>query len=168
MQKNQTKKVAIFGMLIALAFILSYVESVISFHFVVPGIKLGLANLVVLLALYLLDAKSALVLSVIRVVLVSFTFGNLYSLWYSLAGAILSYIAMVVLKKSKAFSIVGVSVSGGVAHNMGQVMVAMYVLGRGMMYYFPFLMVGGIITGILIGILGGLVYKQIKRAVKMD
>ncbi|WP_066713048.1 Gx transporter family protein [Clostridium sp. Marseille-P299] len=168
MQKNQTKKVAIFGMLIALAFILSYVESVISFHFVVPGIKLGLANLVVLLALYLLDAKSALVLSVIRVVLVSFTFGNLYSLWYSLAGAILSYIVMVVLKKSKAFSIVGVSVSGGVAHNMGQVMVAMYVLGRGMMYYFPFLMVGGIITGILIGILGGLVYKQIKRAVKMD
>lgn len=168
MQKNLTKKVAVFGVLIALAFILSYVESIISFHFIVPGIKLGLANLVVLLALYLLDAKSAFVLSILRVLLVSFTFGNLYNLWYSLAGALLSYIVMVILKKSKAFSIIGVSVSGGVAHNLGQVTVAMFVLGSGMIYYFPFLMVGGIITGILIGILGGLVFKQIKKAVNMD
>lgn len=168
MRKNLTRKVAIFGMLIALAFILSYVENIISFHFIVPGIKLGLANLVVLVALYLLDAKSAFVLSVLRVILVSFTFGNLYSLWYSLAGALLSYIVMVLLKKFKVFSIVGVSVSGGVAHNLGQVTVAMLVLGESMIYYFPFLMVGGIVTGILIGILGGLLYKQLRRAIRLD
>lgn len=165
MQKNSTKKIALFGMLVALAFILSYVENLISFNFLVPGIKLGLANIVVLLALYLLGAKSALVLSIVRVVLVSFTFGNLYSLWYSLAGALLSYLIMLLLKKRKDFSIVGVSVAGGVGHNLGQILVAMYVLGRGMLYYFSFLMIGGIITGTLIGILGAIVLKQVKKAV---
>lgn len=164
MQKNSTKKTALFGMLIALAFILSYVESMISFNFIVPGIKLGLANIVVLIALYLLGAKSAIALSLIRVILVSFTFGNLYSLWYSIAGAVLSYLVMLLLKNIKGFSMVGVSVAGGVAHNLGQIVVAMIVLGRGMIYYMSLLMIGGILTGTLIGVLGAIILSQVKRA----
>lgn len=164
MQKNSTKKTALFGMLIALAFILSYVESMISFNFIVPGIKLGLANIVVLIALYLLGAKSAIALSLVRVILVSFTFGNLYSLWYSIAGAVLSYLVMLLLKNIKGFSMVGVSVAGGVAHNLGQIVVAMIVLGRGMIYYMSLLMIGGILTGTLIGVLGAIILSQVKRA----
>lgn len=162
--RKSTMKTALFGMLVALAFILSYVENLISFSFWVPGIKLGLANIVVLLALYLLGVKSAIVLSVVRVVLVSFTFGNLYSLWYSLAGAILSLLIMILMKRMKDFSIIGVSVAGGVGHNLGQIIVAMYVLGKGMIYYFSLLMIGGIITGTLVGILGAIVLKQVKKA----
>lgn len=162
--RKSTIKTALFGMLLALAFILSYVETLVAFSFWVPGIKLGLANIVVLLALYLLGVKSAIILSVVRVVLVSFTFGNLYSLWYSLAGAVLSLLIMLLMKRIKDFSIVGVSVAGGVGHNLGQVIVAMFVLGKGMIYYFSLLIIGGIITGTLVGILGAIVLRQVKKA----
>lgn len=162
MKRKSVMKLALFGMLIALAFVLSYVEYLIPINFGVPGIKLGLANIVILLALYLLGAVQAFQLSLIRVLLISFTYGNLYSIWYSLAGAILSFCVMLLMKKLK-FGIVGVSVSGGVAHNLGQVIIAMLILGRGIIYYFSMLMFGGIITGILVGIMGAIIYKPIRK-----
>lgn len=164
MRKVQTKKMALFGMLVALAFILSYVERLIPFQFGVPGIKLGLANIVVLIGLYTLGTKSAFSLSVIRVLLTGFTFGNMYMMWYSLAGAMLSFICMALLKRCKGFSIVGVSVAGGVAHNVGQIAVAMLVLGKSIMYYLAVLLVAGVVTGTLIGIIGASILKQVRKA----
>lgn len=158
-----TKKIATFGVFVALAFIFSYIESLIPFHFAVPGMKLGLANIVVLVALYQLGAKEAFVLSLIRVVLVGFTFGNMYSLMYSLAGGLLSYIMMLFVKKTKLFSIVGVSVVGALSHNIGQIIVAMYVLEtKALITYLPVLMVMGSVTGVIIGILGSEIVKRVR------
>lgn len=157
------KKVAMYGVLIALAFIFSYVESLIPFHFVVPGMKLGLANIVVVAALYTLGVKDAFILSLIRMVLVSFTFGNLYSLIYSVAGGLLSWTVMVILKKTNIFSVVGVSIVGGIFHNIGQIIVAMVVLETSaLIYYLPMLLISGLVTGALIGLLGGEIIKRIR------
>lgn len=158
-----TKKIATFGVFVALAFIFSYIESLIPFHFAVPGMKLGLANIVVLVALYQLGAKEAFVLSIIRVVLVGFTFGNMYSLIYSLAGGLLSYVMMLLVKKTKFFSIVGVSVVGALSHNIGQILVAMCVLEtKALITYLPALMVMGAVTGVIIGILGSEIVKRVR------
>lgn len=158
-----TKKIATFGVFVALAFIFSYIESLIPFHFAVPGMKLGLANIVVLVALYQLGAKEAFVLSIIRVALVGFTFGNMYSLIYSLAGGLLSYVMMLLVKKTKFFSIVGVSVVGALSHNIGQILVAMCVLEtKALITYLPALMVMGAVTGVIIGILGSEIVKRVR------
>lgn len=150
----KNKKIATYGLLIALAFIFSYVEALFPIPVPVPGIKVGLANIVVIIALYTLGVKQALVLSVIRILLVGFTFGNLYSIIYSLAGAILSWVSMVSLKKAKSFSIVGVSILGGVMHNVGQIVVAGFMLETAsLIYYLPVLAISGIVAGILVGIL---------------
>ena len=150
----KNKKIATYGLLIALAFIFSYVEALFPIPVPVPGIKVGLANIVVIIALYTLGVKQALVLSVIRILLVGFTFGNLYSIIYSLAGAILSWVSMVSLKKAKSFSIVGVSILGGVMHNVGQIVVAGFMLETAsLIHYLPVLAISGIVAGILVGIL---------------
>lgn len=149
-------------MLTALAFILSYVETLIPFSFGIPGIKLGLANVVVLTALYLLGTGEAFCLSLVRIILAGFTFGNLYSMFYSLAGGVLSLCVMAFLKKTGKFTPMGVSAAGGVFHNVGQIVVAGLVLGRNIAYYFPFLMVSGIITGLAVGLTGGLVIKRLR------
>lgn len=162
MQKGNTMKIATYGMLISLAFIFSYIESLIPFFLGVPGMKLGLANIVVLIALYLLGTKAAFILSIVRVLLASMTFGNMMMLWFSIAGASLAFITMVLMKKSKGFSMVGVSIAGAVAHNIGQIIVAMIVMTEVMVYYLLVLVVGGTITGTLIGLVGALVYQKLK------
>ena len=157
-----SKKVATYGMLIALAFIFSYVEMLIPFHFGIPGMKLGLANIVVIAALYSMGYKEAVFLSILRIFLVGFTFGNMYGILYSLAGGIMSYLVMVICKRTKLFSIIGVSVAGGVSHNIGQILVAMWVLDTStLVYYLPVLFISGAVTGVLIGILGGSITKRI-------
>lgn len=149
------KKVAVSGVLIALAFIFSYVEVLIPFQFGIPGVKLGLANIVSLVALYLLEEKTAATVTVIRVILTGFTFGNLYSMLYSMAGALLSLFFMIVAKKWSKLTIVGVSVLGGVMHNIGQLIMAALVLKTvPFLYYTPVLIISGIVTGILTGFLG--------------
>lgn len=157
-----TKKIATFGVLVALAFIFSYIESLIPFYFGVPGMKLGLANIVVLTAIYKLGSKEAYALSIVRIILVGFTFGNMYSLLYSIAGGLLSCTTMVLLKKTNKFSPVGVSVSGGVMHNVGQIIVAMIVLETSaLVYYLPALLIAGAVTGVVIGLVGNEITKRL-------
>ena len=151
-----------YGLLVALAFIFSYIETLVPIYQGVPGVKLGLANIVVMIALYRLGAKDAFSLALVRVVLVGFTFGNLMMMMYSLAGSILSCSSMIILKKSNKFSMVGVSIIGGVMHNVGQIIMAILVLETIQLYYYlPVLIISGIVTGILIGILGAEIVKRL-------
>lgn len=141
-------------MFLAFALILSYVEALLPFSFGIPGIKLGLANLAVLLVLYRLGIKEAFLTDILRIILNGFLFGNLYSIIYSMAGGVLSFLVMSTLKKTKRFSIVGVSMAGGVFHNIGQLFVAAFVVETiGIFYYIPPLLIAGIVTGLLIGLL---------------
>lgn len=163
----KTKKIAYLGLLIALAFVFSYIEFLIPVNLGVPGAKLGLANLVIIVAMYTLDEKDAFLLSVVRVVLVGFTFANMASMIYSLAGAALSFFVMFIAKRSKMFSITGVSVLGGMFHNVGQIIVAIFVLETSsLIYYLPVLLISGILSGVAIGILGAMVTKRLKGALE--
>lgn len=146
-------RVAYFGVFTALALIFSYVESLIPFQIGIPGVKLGLANLIIVIALYKMSLREAYLLSVTRVVLAGLIFGSMFSILYSLAGALLSLTVMAFLKKSGGFSILGVSIAGGVMHNVGQLIVAMFVVQTfSVSYYIPVLLVAGLITGLVIGI----------------
>ena len=146
-------RVAFFGVFVALALIFSYVESLIPIQIGIPGVKLGLANLIIVIALYKMSLKEAYLLSVTRVVLSGFIFGNLFSILYSLAGGLLSLSVMALLKKHGDFSVIGISIAGGVSHNIGQLVVAMVVVETfSVVYYIPVLLIAGLITGLLIGI----------------
>ena len=164
--KNKRGRVAVFGVFTALALIFSYVELLIPLNFGIPGAKLGLANLVIIIVLYKTDWKEALLLSVVRIVLAGFLFGNLFGILYSLAGGILSLAVMALLKRSGAFSIIGVSMAGGVSHNVGQLIMAMLVVETyAVGYYLPVLLIAGLITGTLIGIAGREMLKRLDLAV---
>ncbi|MDO4312741.1 MAG: Gx transporter family protein [Eubacteriales bacterium] len=155
-------RVAYFGVFVALALIFSYVESLIPFHIGIPGVKLGLANLIIVIALYKMDVKSAFLLSITRVILSGFIFGNLFSIIYSLAGGVLSLIVMAVMKKNQGFSVMGVSIAGGVFHNIGQLIVAMIVVETySVAYYLPVLLISGLVTGLVIGIAAGEMLKRL-------
>ena len=147
------RQAAYFGVLTALALIFSYVETFIPVPIGIPGIKIGLANLVVVIALYKMDILSAYILAVLRVVLAGFLFGNLFSILYSLAGSLLSVSVMFLLKKTGLFSVVGISFGGGVAHNLGQLLVAAVVVeSYNVFYYVPVLIIAGLLTGAAIWI----------------
>ena len=155
------RTVARFALLTALAMVLSWVEVLLPLPTAIPGVKLGLTNLVVLFALYRLGTRSAWCLSLLRVLLVSFTFGNAFSLWYSLAGAVLSLLVMVGLKKTGKFSVTGVSVAGAVSHNLGQILVAMAVLrSAAVVYYSPALLLSGTVAGICVGLAGAVLVRR--------
>ena len=159
----QAKKIAAMGLLVALAMVLSWVEQLVPLSVQVPGVKLGLANLAVLFALYRLGARAAWTVSLLRVALVSITFGNAYSLWYSLAGAVLSLLVMGLLRKTGRFSLLGVSVAGAVSHNLGQIAVAAAVLGAASMaYYLPVLLVSGTAAGVCIGAVGAILVRRVQ------
>jgi heptaprenyl diphosphate synthase len=156
------KKTAFLGMFVALALIASYVESLIPIYFGAPGIKLGLANLVTVVVLYQSGLKEGAIVSFLRILLAGFLFGNVFSILYSLAGGVLSLLVMYSLKKSEKFSILGVSVAGGITHNIGQMIVAVFLMENGKIaFYFPILMIAGVITGLLIGIASREVQKRI-------
>ena len=148
------KRVAYCAMLTALAMIFGYVEALIPVNFGIPGVKLGLANLVIVVALYLLPTHQVLFIQIARIILVSFLFGNLSMMIYSLAGGLLSFLVMSLLKKAGGFSVIGVSIAGGVTHNIGQLIVAILVVqNMKIAYYASVLMIAGLITGGLIGML---------------
>lgn len=156
------KRTAYGGLLLAFALVLSYVESLIPFFFGIPGMKLGLANLAVLLTMYLFGEKEALGLNLGRIVVASFLFGNMSMLLYSAAGGIVSFVVMAVMKRFKCFSMTGVSMGGGVFHNVGQLLVAFLVTGtEGIFYYMPLLLLAGIGTGFLNGIIAAAVYPHL-------
>ncbi|MBQ7657701.1 MAG: Gx transporter family protein [Butyrivibrio sp.] len=162
------RKIAFLGLFVALAFVLSYIEYMLPLNIGIPGAKIGLANLVVMVALYTVGDKNAIALSIIRVVLVGLTFGNISMMMYSLAGAAMSLCVMLIVKKLGNLSITGVSVLGGVFHNIGQIIVAMLVLEtQSLLYYLPFLIVIGTITGVLIGFVANLITTRVKRVFKM-
>ena len=157
----KSSKVARYGLLIALALVLSYAESLLP-TLGVPGVKLGLPNLVVVFALYRLGLWDAWCLSAVRVLLASALFGSGVSLAYSAAGAVLSLAVMSLLKKTDKFSPVGVSVAGGVAHNAGQILVAMALLETARLaWYLPVLWISGTVAGVLIGIVSGELVKRV-------
>ena len=154
-------KVAVFGVFTALALILSYVELLIPINFGIPGMKLGLANLLVVILLYKGCPRDALLLSVIRILLSGLIFGNMFSIFYSLGGGLLSLAVMVFLKKTGQFTVAGISIGGGASHNVGQLLVAMFVVQTYQVgYYLPVLLIAGVITGAVIGILSAEVLKR--------
>lgn len=163
------KAVAYFGMFLALALILSYVESLVPISLGIPGVKLGLANLITVMVLYRIGAKEAFLLSLLRVIIAGFLFGNLFAILYSMAGACASLAVMVLLKKVGTFSIIGVSIAGGVFHNIGQLIVAMLVLQSvSLVYYFAVLMIAGLVTGFVIGVLSLEVTKRLRLDLRKD
>ena len=155
------KKTALLGMLVALAFVLSYIETLIPVNLGIPGAKLGLANLVVMVALYTLGTKEAFALSMVRILLTGLTFSSMAAMLYSFTGGLLSFAVMYLAKKSKLFSATGVSVFGGISHNAGQIFVAMWVLDTAtLIYYLPVLAITGIASGTVIGLLAVMVIRR--------
>ncbi len=164
-KKLSTKTVALLAMMIAIALIFSYVEALIPISFGIPGIKLGLANLAIVAALYLLGGKQAVFISVVRIILSGFLFANMASILYSLAGGLLSIAVMILLKKTGKVPIVTVSVIGGICHNVGQLIIAMLVVeNASLAFYLPVLLIAGFLTGLLIGIVSHLVLPSIRKA----
>lgn len=158
--KNKT---AYLGLLLAFALILSYIETIIPFQSGIPGMKLGLANLAVVLCLYLFGWKEAFLLTTVKALLSGFMFGSLSMIMYSLAGALISALVMFILQKTHWFHVPVVSAAGGVAHNLGQILVAFWVVETyGIAYYIPILMIAGLLTGLLIGITAALVLPYIQ------
>jgi len=160
--QNKSKKIARLGILIALAFVLSYIEALLSFAYAIPGIKIGFANIVIMSCIYILPFHEVLGVSIVRILLVSLTFGNFSMFLYSLAGALLSFITMWLLKRSTRFNPITVSICGGFAHNIGQITTAVLMLGKGLLYYLPFLMIGGILSGLIVGIIANSLIKFLK------
>ena len=162
---KRTKRVASLGVFTALALLLSYVEFLLPPLFVaVPGIKIGLPNVIIILALYMVGLRSAIAISLLRVILSSILFGNAMVFAYSIAGAILSITVMAILKKTDILSPVGVSVAGGVAHNLGQTIVAVILLDTPQIaYYMIVLTLTGIASGAFVGLLGGFLMKRIPK-----
>lgn len=159
-------RVAYFGVFTALALIFSYVETLIPFNFGIPGVKLGLANLIIVIALYKIKLSEVYLLSIVRVLLNGFIFGNYFSIIYSLAGGLLSLTVMALLKKKGGFSILGISMAGGVMHNVGQLIIAMIIVETfSVVYYVPVLLISGLITGFVIGIASG---EMLKRLVNIQ
>ena len=159
----KTKKLTVMAMTTAVAMILSFVESQIPAFVAVPGVKIGLANIAVVFALYRLGWKEAVAISLVRVVLVSMLFGSIASLFYSLAGAVLSLTGMGLLKKTGKFTEMMISVTGGILHNIGQIGMACLILETAALrYYLPFLLISGIIAGIVVGILSAVLVQRIK------
>ena len=159
----KTRKIATLALAIALAMILSFVESQIPAFVAIPGVKVGLANIAVVFVLYKLGWKEAVLISLVRVVMVSMLFGTLVSLFYSVAGAVLSLTGMVLLKKTGLFSTVAVSVTGGVLHNVGQILMACLLLETNVIvYYLPFLILSGVIAGVVIGVVSAIIVNRVQ------
>ena len=149
-----TKRIANISMLIALAIIFSYVEVLIPISIGIPGIKMGLANIVIVIALYSLNLGDVWMISIIRIFIIGIMFGNFMSIAYSLSGAVVSLTIMAIIKKSNILGIMGTSIIGGVSHNIAQLLVAMFVVSnKVVLYYMPVLIIAGVITGAMIGIL---------------
>ena len=152
------------GLTIALAMIMSYIEALVPLSFAVPGIKMGLANIVIIFVLYKIGTKEAILVSLIRVILVSLLFSNVMAMAYSISGAVLSLSIMWLLKKTDKFSFVGVSIAGGIMHNVGQIIMAVILLGTEQIaLYLPVLIITGTVTGVVIGIVSGLVINRFKK-----
>lgn len=162
--QTKTKFIATSAMFVCLALVFSYVEVLVPFSVGIPGVKLGLANLVIIIALYEMDFKYAFVINAIRIVIAGLLFSGFFGMMYSIAGGLLSILVMWALKKTGLFSMIGVSMAGGLAHNLGQLLVAAFLVSNLKMFiYFPILMFSGIGSGILIGIVSYIIDKKLPK-----
>lgn len=161
-QKFTTRQTAEYGILIALAILLSYLEYLLPFLPAIPGVKLGLTNIVVVFTLYCLGSLPAIIISLVRVFLMAILFGNGFAFLYSTAGAVLSLLVMLLLKRTDRFSPVGVAAAGGVSHNIGQLLCAIVLLKtRQLAFYLPVLLLSGLAAGILIGAVAGVLIRRL-------
>ena len=163
--RKKTRKIALLGVLTSVALVLSYLEVMLPpISTAVPGIKMGLPNIIIIFVLYKFSVKHAVLVSLLRVVMVTLLFGNAMVFIYSFAGAVLSICIMSILKRINQFSVIGISVLGAVSHNVGQTIVAIIILQtKEIAFYMIPLLISGIVAGILIGILGGLLIKRFKK-----
>lgn len=162
--KIDTKKMTTLALLVSVAMILSYIESLVPAFVAVPGVKLGLSNIATVFALYTLGWPSAIAVSLVRVLLSALLFGNIPSLIFSIAGAALALGSMIPLSRLNLFTSIGVSVVGAVCHNIGQVLAAIIVMKTsGIAYYLIPLLFSGTISGIVIGIVSGILVERIKK-----
>ena len=162
--KKNAEKIAIVGIFSAFTAILSYIEVIISFGMFIPGVKLGLANIAIVVVLYIYGYKYALLVNIVRIIVVGLLFTNVFSIAFSMAGALISFIVMAFLKKIDIFSPIGVSVAGGVSHNIGQLFIACFIISSySVVNYIPILMIAGIICGFVIGLTSMGVIKYTKK-----
>ena len=161
MKKTSASAITLGALLTAAAMIFSYIEAIVPLPLGVPGIKLGLANTVIVYALYKLGAKNAFLINLCRIILSSLLFGSFFSMLYALAGGLVSFGAMVLVKRFPIFSVCGVSMTGGVFHNLAQILVAAFIVQTPqVLLYFPVLVFAGILTGIVNGIIAVLCLKR--------
>ena len=159
----KTKKLVTLALAVSVAMILSFVESRIPTFVAIPGVKVGLANIAVIFTLYKMGWREAFTVSAVRVFLVALLFGSVVSLAYSVAGAFLSLSLMILMRKLGLFTEIAVSVVGGIAHNIGQILVAFLILETSVVfYYLPFLLISGVIAGIAVGVASALLVKKVK------
>ena len=162
--RYSASKLTMCALLAALALIFSYIEVLIPFNPGIPGIKLGIANLVIIVALYYLGPKYALTVNLVRILIAGLLFNGMFGALYSLSGGLLSWLIMVLLQKTRLFSVTGVSMAGGIAHNLGQLLTAAFIVSNIKVFiYFPVLIFSGMICGTLIGILSHLILKKLPR-----
>jgi heptaprenyl diphosphate synthase len=160
---KKTKKLATLSLAVALAMVLSFVESQIPAFVAIPGVKIGLANIAVIFTLYKLGWKEAVAVSLVRVALVALLFGSFVSMLYSICGAVLSLAVMIILKSLRSVGKIAVSVCGGVCHNVGQIIMASLIMETNVIiYYLPFLLLSGTIAGIAIGLAAALIISRVK------
>ncbi len=158
----RTKRLALSAILAAMAMIFSYIEALIPLPVPIPGIKLGLANLVIVIAIYRLGFKYAFIINCVRILITGLLFTGLFGAIYSFAGGVLSIVVMYLLYRTGLFSMVGVSMAGGVFHNLGQLLVACLIMSNfKLMSYFAVLLFSGLISGILIGIVAAVLYDKL-------
>jgi heptaprenyl diphosphate synthase len=162
----KTKQITELGFLLALSLVLSYLEGLLPVMVAVPGVKLGLANVITMVVLYHFGGKKAFIFMTLRVVLAGLMFSGMAGIVYSFAGGLCCILIMRILKNFKIFSILGVSMAGAIFHNLGQIIVAFFVMENAhILYYFPVLCVSGVITGLVVGYVSGLVIQRIEKIV---
>lgn len=161
--KNNARRTAFTGMYAAIAIVLSYIEMLLPISIGIPGAKPGFANIIIVFAIYSVGGVSALIINMIRILIIGMMFGNLISIVFSLCGAILSLLVMILIKQIKGIHPLGVSICGAVSHNLGQILAASFLVKTySVLYYLPFLIITGILSGIVIGIIAGLLLNRLK------
>lgn len=159
---STSEKITYCALLAALGLIFSYIEILVPFNIGIPGVKLGVANLVIIVALYALGSRYAFAINMVRIIIAGLLFSGVFGLLYSMAGALLSFAAMIAAKRTGIFSVTGVSICGGVFHNLGQIIVATVVIGNLKVFaYLPVLIISGVITGTIIGIVAALILRRL-------
>ena len=161
--RNKTIRLTQLAIAVTFAIVLSFIESQIPAFVTIPGVKVGLANIAVIFMLYKFGVKEAIVVSLVRIILISILFGQAVSFFYSISGAVLSFTVMLLIKKLTPLSEVVVSVVGGIMHNVGQIIAASILLETNVVvYYLPFLLVSGTVAGIVVGVVSAILIKKVK------